>query len=115
MSLLGPEGLQQVAGLCHHNTMTLIEQLTRIPGVNRTFSSPVFHEVLLTLDKPVDQVLQALEQAGIAGGYAVEQHYPQFANGLLVNATEKRTDEEITHFTKTLKAIMTGEKLSCLL
>lgn len=107
MSLLGAEGFQQVASQCHQNTHELVELLRQIDGVEQVFTTPYFHEALLKLSQPVDQVLQQLANAGINGGYAPETHYPQLANTLLVCATEMRTEEEIGLYAKTLKSIMT--------
>lgn len=106
MSLLGAEGLRQVASQCHQNTHDLIEALTAIKGVELVFTAPYFHEALIKLNKPVDSVLQQLADAGIAGGYAPAAYYPQLANTLLVCATEMRCAEEINHFASALSTIM---------
>ena len=106
MSLLGAEGLRQVASQCHHNTHELVEMISKIDGVKPVFAAPYFHEALLQLDKPVDVVLKQLADAGITGGYAPEKHYPQLQNTLLVCATELRTDEDIALYASTLQSIM---------
>lgn len=113
MSLLGAEGLRQVASQCHQNTHELVDALTQIDGVALVFNTPYFHEALLTLNQPVAPVLQQLAQAGIAGGYAPEVHYPQWPNTLLVCATEMRTSEEITHFAHVLRRIMAQRGGQC--
>ncbi|CEK09343.1 aminomethyl-transferring glycine dehydrogenase subunit GcvPA [Legionella hackeliae] len=107
MSLLGAEGLQRVAYQCYANTQKLADELTRIEGVETVFSSPCFHERLLRFNQPVDEVLARLRDVGIIGGYSIESHYPQFANTVLVCATEMRTPEEITHYANSLQSIMT--------
>lgn len=112
MSLLGAAGLHQVAMQCHHNTHELLEVLTQIEGVTPVFNAPFFHEALIQLNKPVDQVLKQLAAAGIAGGYAPEIHYPQLANTLLVCATEMRTAEDIAQYAKALKTIMSNRGAS---
>ncbi|MFT4058492.1 MAG: aminomethyl-transferring glycine dehydrogenase subunit GcvPA [Legionella sp.] len=106
MSLLGAEGLYQVASQCHQNTHELVAQLTQIKGVELVFSAPYFHEALLKLPRPVDEVLKQLADAGITGGLAAATYYPQLQNTLLVCATEMRTAEDIALYTKTLKLIM---------
>lgn len=106
MSLLGAEGLRQVASQCHQNTHELADLLTQIEGVECAFTAPYFHEVLLKLNKPVDEVLNQLADAGIAGGYAPEAYYPHLKNTLLVCATEMRTAEDLAHYASTLQAIM---------
>lgn len=110
MSLLGAEGLQQVASQCHHNTHELMEALTQIDGIELVFTAPFFHETLIRLNQPVEQVLTHLADVGIAGGYAPALHYPQLANTLLICATEMRTAEEIVHYANTLKAIMSKKR-----
>jgi glycine dehydrogenase subunit 1 len=113
MSLLGAEGLRQVASQCHQNTHELIEALTQIDGVELVFSAPYFHEALIKLNQPAEKVLAQLADAGIAGGYAPVVHYPQLANTLLVCATEMRTDEEIAHYANALKTIMSKRGVPC--
>ncbi len=102
MSLLGAQGLMQVAERCHHNTHELVNALTQIDGVECVFNAPYFHEALLKLTKPVDEVLTCLRAAGIDGGYAIGTHYPELGNTLLVCATEMRTDEDIARYATAL-------------
>lgn len=106
MSLLGAEGLRQVASQCHQNTHELVALLTQIEGVTQVFTAPFFHEALLKLNQPVDKVLEQLANSGINGGYMPGTHYSQFTNTLLVCATEMRTEEEIMRYANTLKSIM---------
>jgi glycine dehydrogenase subunit 1 len=106
MSLLGAEGLRQVASQCHQNTHELVNALTQIEGVEQVFNASYFHEALLKLNKPVVEVVKELSQAGIIGGYAPATHYPQLENTLLVCATEMRTSEDIALYAQTLKLIM---------
>lgn len=108
MSLLGPEGLHNMALLSHQNTCELASALTDINGVDYVFNSPYFHEVLLKLNRPVHEVLSRLNDEGIAGGYPVQSHYPELENTLLVCATEARTTEEIAHYAHVLTSIFTG-------
>lgn len=110
MSLLGATGLLQVAQRCHHNTHELVAELTKIDGVTQVFDAPYFHEALLRLNKPTQTVLEALLNAGISGGCALDGLYSQLPNTLLVCATEMRTDEDIAHYAKTLTTIMSGEE-----
>lgn len=108
MSMLGAEGLRLMALACHQNTCELVTALTQIDGVEHVFCAPYFHEALLKIDKPVDDVLMQLHAAGIAGGYAIEAHYPQLKNTLLVCATEKRTTADIMQYAFALETIMRG-------
>ncbi|HBI21812.1 MAG TPA: aminomethyl-transferring glycine dehydrogenase subunit GcvPA, partial [Legionella sp.] len=109
MSLLGPQGLIEVAERCHHNTHALVHALTQIKGVTQVFTAPYFHEALLRLNRPVEDVLHGLHAAGIEGGYAIGPHFPTLANTLLVCATEMRTDDDIACYAKALTACMQQE------
>lgn len=106
MSLLGEKGLQHTALACHQNTQTLMTALTAIDGVERVFSAPTFHEVAIRFKKPIEDILQRLNAAGIAGGYAIESHYPELKNTMIVCATEMRTPDEIALYAQTLATIM---------
>jgi glycine dehydrogenase subunit 1 len=106
MSLLGAEGLERVARACHNNTRLLVDELIQIPHVSLVFKPPFFHEALLQLPCPTSTVLQALSDHGIMGGYAPEEHYPDYPNTLLVCATECRTPDEIKTFAYALQTIL---------
>jgi len=107
MSLLGPTGLRRIAEHSHANTMSLVQQLEQIPGVERMFSSPFFHETALKLSKPVDNVLAELKNKGILGGLNLQTFYPEMENTLLICATETKTAADIQncaeHFAQVLK------------
>ncbi|MDA8390798.1 MAG: aminomethyl-transferring glycine dehydrogenase subunit GcvPA [Gammaproteobacteria bacterium] len=112
MALLGPAGLRQVAVASHANTARLVARLTQIPGVRNAFpGAPVFHEAVLRLDVPVGDTLRALEAQGIVGGYPLGEHYPQLADGLLVCATETKTDADIELFAAHLERIVSKRRL----
>lgn len=106
MSLLGPEGLYDVAVQCHQNTCYLLERLTQLPGIQQVFPSPFFHEVVLRFERPLPPIIQQLHAAGIEGGYCIEEHYPDLANTLLVCATEMRSQADIDSYVHVLHQIL---------
>ena len=106
MSLLGSAGLEKVAAASQTQTSALVAALTRIKGVKLAFSGPRFHEAVLLLDRKPAEVLEALAQRGIVGGYDLSRHYPELGNALLVCATEIRTDEDIEQYAKALAEVM---------
>lgn len=107
MSLLGAEGLRLTALACHQNTQTLCQMLTQIKGVKRIFNAPFFHEVVIQFERSAQEILDRLNAAGIAGGYALESHYPSLPNTILICATEMRTPEDMALYAKTLRSILT--------
>lgn len=102
LALLGAEGLRNVAAASHASTATLIERLSRVPGVTRHFASPVFHEVVLTLPAPAGQLLAKLRSRGVLGGYELSRDYPELANSVLVCATETKTATDIERYAQAL-------------
>jgi len=111
MAILGPRGLENTAAACHANTRELVAQLTGIDGVSAAFNSPIFHESVVLLDKPAGEVLQALAQQHILGGYDLGMDYPELGNAMLVCATELRTEEEIMAYRTALQAVLAVETL----
>ncbi len=103
MALLGPEGLERV---CHANTVRLAEKLSALPGVSKVFSRPVFHELVLRLNKPAEQVLAELAQQNILGGFDLSEHYPELGHALLVCATETKTTADLDAYTQQLPRIL---------
>lgn len=106
MSLLGSAGLEKVAAASQTQTSALVAALTRIKGVKLAFSGPRFHEAVLQLDRKVSDVLDALAQRGIVGGYDLSRHYSALGNALLVCATETRTDEDIAQYAAALSDVL---------
>ena len=111
MALLGPDGLERVAAQCHVNTLALVEKLTAIKGVEKVFNHPVFHETVLRLDQPADEVLRALEAQGILGGYNLTPYYPQLGHAILVCATETKTEADLKNYAFHMERIISKRRL----
>jgi glycine cleavage system P protein (glycine dehydrogenase) subunit 1 len=109
MSLLGYDGLRQVALRSHQTTARLVAGLTALKGVERLFEGPHFHEVALRLDRPVAPVLDALAEKDILGGYDLSIGCPDLGNALLVCATETKTDADVDAYVAALKVILEEE------
>ena len=99
LSLLGPEGLRNVARACHARTRDLLAAL----DLPRRFDSPYFHECVLRLGQPAQPVVEALAARGVLGGLALGPYFSDLADCLLVCATEKRTARDIRQFADTFE------------
>jgi glycine dehydrogenase subunit 1 len=106
MALMGGEGLREAAAASHANTRALAERVTALPGVSRVFGGPCFHEVVLRLAAPVDQVLAAMGEQDLLAGYPLGEHYPELADCILVCATEKRTGADLEAYASTLGRVL---------
>lgn len=106
MSIMGPAGLKATATQSHVATNKLTDALTAIDGVARIFSGATFHEVALRLPKPTSEVLAALAEKGILGGYDLKDSHPELGNALLVCATELRTEGDIAAYAAALADVL---------
>ena len=95
LSLVGRNGLRQVAELCYHKAHYAAERLSALKGVKLCFDQPFFHEFVLCLERPASEVNAHLLEHGILGGYDLSQDYPTLQNHLLVAVTEMNSREEI--------------------
>jgi glycine dehydrogenase subunit 1 len=106
MSLMGPAGMAQAAKASHANTRLLVEKLTAIDGVEVVFNSPFFHECVLRIDTPMDDLVRAITAQGIIAGMPLGADYEGLQDCLLVCATELRTEEEMNDFALHLERIV---------
>jgi glycine dehydrogenase subunit 1 len=95
LSLVGKEGLRQVAESCYHKAHYAAEQLSKLPGMGLCFSEPYFHEFALCVGKPVEDVNIRLLEHGIVGGYDLGKDYPALKDHMLIAVTEMNSKEEI--------------------
>ena len=102
MSLLGYAGLKKVAASSYHLTAFLREQLNSIETIEIVFPNNFFHEIVIQLPKPAEDVIEAMEARGFAAGLALEPFYPQLKNTLLVCATETKTEDDCTDYVRAL-------------
>jgi len=106
MSLLGAEGLARAAASSHHNTNSLVEQLTAINGVEQAFSGAAFHERVLRLPAEAEATLQLLANQDVLGGFNLKDDYPELGDAILVCATEQRTEDEIAEYASKLAKVV---------
>lgn len=116
MAIMGAKGLENTAAACFANNNKLVAQLTAIDGVEKVFSATHFHETVLQFDDlaeddcvadiPVTNILKALMEKGIIGGYDLSLHYPELGHALLVCTTEMRSEEDINAYAKALQEVL---------
>ena len=106
LSLLGKEGLKEVAELCLAKAAYAKERFRNIPGVRVLESSPTFNEFTIELPVDAEALAGAMVERGIAPGLPLGPYYPGMENFLLVAVTEKRTKYDIGNFAEALEAIV---------
>jgi glycine dehydrogenase subunit 1 len=110
MALLGPRGLKHVAVASHAHTHALVNKLTAIDRVERVFTGAAFHETVIRTPLPAAEVLKALRAQGILGGYDLSRDYPELAGGILVCATETKTDDDLDAYAQQLARIVSRRR-----
>ena len=107
MSLLGFDGLVNVARKSQANTTRLANGLCAIKGVARLYAGPFFHEVALQLDRPVAPLLDALAGQCILGGFDLTSIAG--TDALLVCATETKTEADIEAYIAAFSDVMAAD------
>ncbi|MBQ5976638.1 MAG: aminomethyl-transferring glycine dehydrogenase subunit GcvPA [Oscillospiraceae bacterium] len=100
LATVGPEGLAEAARQCMAKAHYLCRKLCGIDGVELVYTGEFFHEFVTALPRR-DEVLKALEDAGILGGLPVEE-------GVLWCATEKQSREELDRAAAIVKEVLAG-------
>ncbi len=99
LSLLGKEGLQQVAALSAKKANYLAGRIADIPGFSLKYTSPFFREFVVETPIPPAVVIERMLEQKIFAGYDLAAHGE---SGLLVAVTEKRSKEELDGFAEKL-------------
>jgi len=107
LSLLGKEGLREMAEQNLSKTHFACSELLKIKGIERAFASQFFNEFTIKLPKPVGEINQALLREKIVGPLALDGAYPELANHALVCVTETTTRAQIEDFAGALRRILT--------
>ncbi len=105
LSLMGPQGLRDVASLCVRKTKYAQQRLFANPRFESRFNIPSFKEfVVRDRNGRVAEILEQARQQGILAGIPLGTWYPDLADCFLVAVTEKRTKDEIDRWADVLSA-----------
>ncbi len=102
MSLLGGEGMNRVARASHAGLQALLARLKGVAGVTPRFSAPCFHEAVIQLNKPAEQVLARMAAKRIVGGIGLDQYYPELENCVSVCVTETKSETDLDDYVAVL-------------
>ncbi len=105
LSLLGPQGVRQVAELCVRKAHYLKARLQELDGFHLPFRTPTFHEFVVRTPRPAAAVVRALAREGFLAGVPLGRFYRGMAHHLLVCATETRTRDELDRFVDALARV----------
>ncbi len=102
LSLLGPQGVRQVAELCLRKADYLKSRVAELPGFQLPFPAPTFHEFVVRAPRPAEALVRALSREGFLAGLPLGRFYRGMRDCLLVATTENRTREEMDRFVEAL-------------
>jgi glycine dehydrogenase subunit 1 len=106
LSLLGKEGLREMAHQNLSKAQFALAELEKVPGVRRTFSAPFFNEFTVELPRSVKLTNAALLRERIVGPYPLGTAYPELTKHALVCVTETTTRSEIERFAAALRHVL---------
>ncbi|MCR5664063.1 MAG: aminomethyl-transferring glycine dehydrogenase subunit GcvPA [Oscillospiraceae bacterium] len=98
LAAMGPQGLNEAAKQCAAKAHYLCARLCELEGVELVYKGEFFHEFVTALPRR-EEVLAALEAAGILGGLPIEE-------GLLWCATEKQSRAELDRAVGIVKEVL---------
>jgi glycine dehydrogenase subunit 1 len=98
LTLLGKEGLREMAHQNLSKAQFALAELEKIPGVRRAFDAPFFNEFTIELPRSVKLVNAYLLREKIIGPFVLGQPYPELTKHGLVCVTETTPRSEIERF-----------------
>lgn len=106
LTLLGKQGLVEVARLCAAKAAYARERILAIPGVISRFNAPIFNEFVVDVSRPAADLINDLIEHGFAAGFPLSRYYRDMDNAMLIAVTEKRTKDEIGMLAETLEGLL---------
>ena len=110
LSWLGRQGIVELTELMLQRTAYARDRLAALDGVSLLHDQPVVREFAVTLQAPVDRVIERCLKEGVNPGYPLARDYPEHADGLLVAITERRTRAEIDALAAALERAVAAER-----
>jgi glycine dehydrogenase subunit 1 len=98
LSLMGREGLREVATQCLQKAAYMRDRLAGVRGVSFPFDGPVYNEFVVRTEHHAVKLLRDLAQRGILGGVPLARYFPDQPNDFLVAVTELHTREQMDRF-----------------
>jgi glycine dehydrogenase subunit 1 len=106
LTLLGKEGIREMAEQNLAKAHFALSELEKIPGVKRSFAAPFFNEFAVQLPRSVKIVNAELLKTKIVGPYVLGSAYPELSKHALVCVTETPSRAEIEKFVGGVKTAL---------
>ncbi len=106
LSMLGKEGIRELANINAAKADYLKKTLSAIKGVSIPFEARTFNEFVFETAKPAAELLAKLDAQGIIGGVDLGRFYPDTDQMILVCVTEMNTREEMDRYAQVLAQVV---------
>ncbi|MEN8242088.1 MAG: aminomethyl-transferring glycine dehydrogenase subunit GcvPA [Chloroflexota bacterium] len=105
ISLLGKEGLREVANLNYQHAHYAAKQISEIPGFEAWSDQTFFNEFVVKCPMPAGKLNDLLLEEGIVGGYDLGKDYPGMQDHLMVAVTEMNSKSQIDFLVEKLAEV----------
>ena len=106
LTLLGKEGLREMAEQNLSKAQFALSELTKIPGVRRTFNAPFFNEFVIELPRSARIVNSHLLREKIIGPLSLGSLYPELTKNALVCVTETTSRSDIENLAAAIRCAL---------
>jgi glycine dehydrogenase subunit 1 len=106
MSLIGQEGLVELAQSCYSKSEYLKSKLGELAGVEIINKASTFNEFVISTSLDTTTLLEKMRDKGFYAGINLGNLYSDKKNAILVSVTEKRTKEQMDQFVEALGEIL---------
>ncbi len=106
MSLMGRQGMRDVAVQNHSKAVYARERLSTVAGCRPRFDAPFFNEFVMDLPRDAESVSQGLLGRGVMGGLPLGRFEPDMSGSMLFCVTEMNSREEIDRLAGALQEVL---------
>ena len=106
MSLIGRDGLTNMAELCFNKSEYLKTELAKINGLTICNTGATFNEFVIETTLSADDLLSKLSELDFYAGINLSNLYENSENKVLISVTEKRTKEELDDLVKAIGGVL---------
>jgi glycine dehydrogenase subunit 1 len=108
LSWLGNRGIGELVELMLQRTAYARDRLTSLEGISLLHSQPVVREFALSMDAPVERVIERCRRDGVNPGLSLGPL--GYEDGLLIAITERRTRTDIDRLADVLGAAVAADR-----
>jgi len=111
-SLLGKQGLKQVALLSAERAQAAYDEIVKIDGYEPYFDGPFVREFAIKTPRPAREIIAAMADQGILPGVDAGRWYKGMEDCLIIALTERRTPAQLARLVAGLKELSGSGVLS---